>query len=579
MEKNYHSRGSSKRFDIDKKMIGILSVFTCLGILLVFTIVTATTTMSALRGFASLQTHWTETRKEASIQLTSYLRTGEEQYYQGFNESVDLIQDIKVIREELLKESPDYNKVRKSFLKIPAIPEDSDALITTFERYHRFPDFQQAINQWIVSDSFIDQMQALISNLRQEKDTNSFDTVTREEAIAHVFELDRKLTEAQHKLTGALSSGTYFLKQLILWVSSSLGLILLITGGFLSFRFLKSLKQSRIAIEVSEQRYRSLFEQNPNAVCSISKEGRFLQGNKALESMLGYPLKDLKGEEFSRFVEPSDLEKVKKHFQKALEGDPQFFEAVGIKKNGDRIYTEITSLPIYVDGEITGVYGITQNITERKNNEQKIKEQLEEKSHLLIEIHDRVKNNMTLILSLIQLQRDEIINKELKSYFDRTIARIFSMAMVHEQLYDSTNFSKIRMDKYLHQFRDSLENDAPADQLIIDTDPITLGVKQAIPMALLLNELITNVFKCGAEKHSNGAVKISLSRQQDQIVLTIAEKSGLHRKNELEESESLEFKLIQVLIQQLEGSFELNQESGISIKIHFTQEHQKLRTA
>lgn len=566
----------SKRFDIDKKMIGILSVFTCLGVILVVTIIIATSTLSALRGYASLQTHWTEIRKEASLQLVSYFRTEEEQYYKGFSEAVNRIEDIRKIRTELFKENPDYNVVRSSLLNVPAIPDDIDDLIKTFERFHGFSDFQQAIRQWAVSDSLLNEMWMLASKIRPQIANGSFKATGRAEGVSRVFELDQKLTVAQHRLAEGLATGTALLKQIILWISSSLGIILLTTGGFLSFRFLKSLKKSRIALEVSEQQYRSLFEQNPNAVCSISRDGHIIQGNKALEKMIGHPLEDLKGAKIFHFLELSDFEKVKNHFHKTLEGEPQFFEAVGIRKNGDHIWAEITNLPIYVDGKITGVYGIARNITNRKRNEKKIKEQLEEKSHLLVEIHDRVKNNLTLILSLIQLQKDAIDDKKLKAFFNSTIARIYSMAKVHEQLYQTTNFSKIRIDKYLQEFLNSLDNSAG---LVLDTTPLTLGIKQAIPMALLLNELVTNVFDCGDGDHPKRVVKVSLHRLNGQVELTVADELGLLQKSEIEKPKSLELRLIKALIQQLEGSFEFDQKNGSAFKINFTKEPQNLRTA
>lgn len=324
-------------------------------------------------------------------------------------------------------------------------------MITTFERFHNFADFKEAIQQWVVSDQLVQQLEGLAVEYRQQIETDTFSASDREDAILNILELDNEMTGVQYKLAAALSSGTGMLNTIILWVSSSLGFILLAIGGFLSFRFLKSLKSWRRIIQISKQKYRSLFEQNPNAIYSISKDGQFNHGNEVLEKMTGYSLNELKEKQFPGFIQKSEQKKVAAYFQKALDGIPQSFETVGFKKNGDRIFAEITKLPIYVDNEIIGVYGIAQDITDRKEAEIKIKEQLEEKIHLLSEIHDRVKNNLALISSLAQLQRNTTEEEQEKHFLDNIVSRIHSMAMVHEQLYHTETFSSIRMDKYVHQ--------------------------------------------------------------------------------------------------------------------------------
>lgn len=89
---------TSRRLNIDRKMIGILSIFTILGVFLVISIIIATNTLSALRGFATLQTHWTEARKEATLQLTNYLRSGEEHHYVQFDSALGMIYSGQEIR-------------------------------------------------------------------------------------------------------------------------------------------------------------------------------------------------------------------------------------------------------------------------------------------------------------------------------------------------------------------------------------------------------------------------------------------------------------------------------------------------
>lgn len=565
---------STQRLHIDRKMVGILSVFTVLGVCLVITILVATNTLSALRGYASLQTHWTEARKEVSMQVGNYFRTEDSQHFSLFKEAITEIEKAEKMRLELLKDHPDYEVIRSGFLAMHTIPSDIDIMISAFERFYEFQDFKDAMSHWIRSDQLVQQIKELAIKNQKEINQGTFDTQKKQEAISSLEELDRELTQVQYKLSEALSSGTHFLNDIILWVSISLGFILLGIGGFLSFRFSKSIKGWRRAIEISEQQYRSLFDQNPNAVYAISKEGHLLSGNKGLEQMLGYSIEEVKDQGFPKFILDSQVDEVLKHFQRALEGTPQTYEATGVRKDGSHIYAQITNLPIYVDGSIIGVYGIAQDITMRKKREQQIEEQLHEKTHLLSEVHDRVKNNLALISSLIQLQQDNIEGLKQEKVLGSTVSRIHSLALVHEQMYQAENFSRIRLDKYLQAFRGSLttlssEVETNSD-LVLDANPVTLSIKQAIPSALILTELVTNAYKYAQNGSGKAEVKVDVVQNGGMVTLKVSDNGpGLSEKVSLEDPQTLGFTLINGLIKQLEATFELDRKDGTTVTIQF----------
>lgn len=555
---------STKRLHIDRKMVGILSVFTILGLCLVIALLIATNTLSALRGFASLQTHWTEARKEATLQLDSYLQTSREQYYTRFDSAVGYIRKAREIRRSLSEGSPDYKQIRSNFLDLHVIPEDVDLMIKAFERFHEFSDFEEALKQWAISDQLVQEMVGLAVTSRQQMQAGTFKVLDKGKAIERLSHLDKQLTEVQYRLAEALSRGTRFLNSVILWVALSIGFILLATGGFLSLRFLKSLRQWRRTIELNEQKYRSLFEQNPNAVYAISKDGQILHGNEGLEKLTGYSIDELKEISFSCLFDKSEVNKVDRAFRKAVAGVPQTYETTATTKDGKQIFAEVTNLPIYVDGEIIGVYGIAQSITERKKKEQKIKEQLVEKTHLLSEVHDRVKNNLTLIISLLQIQRDEVQEQEKRNYLEPTIARIHAIAMVHERLYQNDKFSSIRFDKYLRQYRESTE--MLSHSVSLDTDPVTLGIKQAIPSALLLNELMTNVCKNDNKRE----IALRVTQKDDDIILKLSSAGGgLPNEYDIEEASTLSLRLVKALLLQLQASCKVDQKKSATIEISF----------
>lgn len=142
-------------------------------------------------------------------------------------------------------------------------------------------------------------------------------------------------------------------------------------------------KAANIRLKRSEQRFKSLFERNPDAVYSFDAEGKFLMANQALEELTGYDIEELKELNFEPLVAPEDRERVWGHFQKALKGTPQNYTASGIHKEGYRFEVQVTNLPIYVDGTIEGVFGIAHDITEEREARRKLKESEERWQRLL----------------------------------------------------------------------------------------------------------------------------------------------------------------------------------------------------
>ncbi|MGN8225496.1 sensor histidine kinase [Gracilimonas sp. BCB1] len=567
------AKSSFRRLHIDRKMIGILVIFAVLGIFLTISVIVATNTLSGLRGYSTFQVNWTEARKDASFQLLNYISTGTDTYLTGFENAFQLIDNASNIRHELKAEDTDYAYLRELFIQSHTVPDDIDIMVSTYEWFHSFGDFQIAIQEWVDSDETMAEMQELANEAHALISTNSL-TAERQQALTNeVLALDEKLRESKFRLSAALSSGTQLLNFILLWIAVSLGLILLTTGGMLSFRFLKSIKNWEREIEINEQKYRSLYEQNPNAVFSLSREGHLISANQVFEKAVGMQAKALKGTTIDRFVEKSDIKKLQFHFYRTLEGKSQHYETTVVLKNSDPMYVEVTNLPMVVDGEIIGVYGIARDITYRKEAELKIKEQLKEKTHLIAEVHDRVKNNLALVSSLIQLQQNISKKPSTGSFFENTISRIHSMAMVHERLYQNETFSSIRMDEYANELLDAVQRKYASSsshvQLITKTEPVALSIKQSIPVGLLLNELLVNAFKHGVTE-GNGRIEVALFQKDDEVVIRVSDEGpGLSKDFDLNQSKTLGMTLVSVLIRQLNADYQLVQKQGTSFTIRF----------
>ncbi len=277
---------------------------------------------------------------------------------------------------------------------------------------------------------------------------------------------------------------------------------------------------------------------------------------------------------FNMLLAPAERGMVQAHVSEVLKGNPADFETVWEKNDGDLITVHLTMLPIYVDTFIEGVFVIAEDISYQKYAEEKIKKQLEEKIYLLSEIHDRVKNNLALMSSLLQLQISFIDDSEAQQYLKSTISRIHSIAMVHEKLYQTDNFANIRMDDFIQELLAQIQKryyrNSDNVQVEIDVDPVTLDIKQAVPSGLILNELIMNSYKFAFNGKKNGKLSISFNKEGDHVKANVSDNGiGLPKDFDINANSSLGMTLIKTLTKQLKAEMQIQNETGTSISFSF----------
>jgi PAS domain S-box-containing protein len=338
-------------------------------------------------------------------------------------------------------------------------------------------------------------------------------------------------------------------------------------------------KKAEEALKESEEKYRTLIENLNVGVYRVTpgKEGHFIDVNPAFVQMLGYRDKKeiltLKASDI--YVNPED--RIRFSEKVSLHGFVRNEELTLKKKDDTPIIVSDTSTAVYnSNGTLLYLDGITEDITQRKKAEEQIKASLKEKEVLLREIHHRVKNNMQIISSLLNLQSKCTDDRQLITAFKESQDRIRSMSLIHEKLYQSRDLARIDFGEYTRSLVDNLFHSYRIDTKkitpIIDVEGVSLGVDHAIPCGLIINELVSNCLK-HAFPDGKGKVRITLhSISENEIELAVIDNGvGIPGDIDFGTTRTLGLSLVSILAEdQLNGKIRIDRVKGTAFYITFT---------
>lgn len=379
---------------------------------------------------------------------------------------------------------------------------------------------------------------------------------------------------------GSESELEIFLKEPVnLWILAQKSPIYddekVLQGHLLIIQNINPRKSVEKALNYSEERYKTLTDMSPDSIAVIIDK-KIVFANKSSLKLLGAKnAEEILGKNILDFLHPDFTEIAKKrHYEVYIKRNPQdFIEEKIITLDGITKDIEVGDVPIMYDNQLA-VQLVVRDITERKKLENRLKKSLKEKDLMMKEIHHRVKNNLMVIQSLLQLQSRYIKDKDTLNIFRESQNRAKSMALIHQRLYQSDDLKRIDFGEYARNLSiDLFRSNANSPELInldIDVEKVMLDVNTAIPLGLILNELVTNSLKHAFPDGKSGKISVKFHPVGSKFNLTVSDNgAGIPNNFDDEKSESLGLRLVNSLCEQIGADLNINNKNGTTFEIIF----------
>lgn len=355
-------------------------------------------------------------------------------------------------------------------------------------------------------------------------------------------------------------------------------LIILISGILISALFF-ILARNLSNIFIINRKMEQLLESTTEGIYGVDRKGRCTFLNSSACKMLGYESEECLKKDMHNLIHYK-----KKNGEKYNKSDCPILismktkescmiEDVFLKKDGTSFPVEYSSNPLVDKNNVTGAVVAFTDITERKKAMVQIESSLKEKEVLLREIHHRVKNNLQIISSILNLQSSYITDKKSLEVFKESKSRVRSMALIHEKLYQNKSLSQLNLKDYVVELIDNLIKSYSNNSTIqkeIDISEILLNADTAIPLGLIINELVSNSLKYAFPDGREGRISLRVSQQAQGGFKMIASDDGIGLPEgfDLNNTETLGLQLVNSLVSQLNGEIKIINEAGTQFEIN-----------
>ncbi|MHC1754417.1 MAG: PAS domain S-box protein [Methanosarcina sp.] len=350
-------------------------------------------------------------------------------------------------------------------------------------------------------------------------------------------------------------------------------------------------KRAEEKLRESEEKYRNIVETANEGIFLMNAEFKITYANKRTMELMGYIQDEIIGRPIMDFI----LEESKPIAERSLEkrrcGISESYELKLMCKDGSLFWAFISSKPLFnKDGDFTGSLCMYTDITKRKEAEEALANTETARKK---EIHHRIKNNLQVISSLLDLQaekfnnRKDIKDSEVLEAFRESQDRVISMALIHEELHRNEGLDKLNFSQYIKELADNLfltyrlGNDGTRFNKDIEEN-IFFDMDTSVPLGIIINELISNSLKYAFQGRDRGEIRVKLHKEGNReyeiedrnstaYVLSVSDNGvGIPKELDIKDLDSLGLQLVVSLVEQLNGELELERNNGTEFSIRFT---------
>ncbi len=338
------------------------------------------------------------------------------------------------------------------------------------------------------------------------------------------------------------------------------------------------LRRTRQMLNRAIEYFSILFNKANDAVFTFpllddGRPGNFTDVNDTMCSRLGYRREELFGMSLNDIYAEEFRDSIGDIIARQRACRSIIFETIHCAANGATIPTETSSHLFTVNGHEM-ILSIARDITDRKTAETRLNASLQEKETLLREIHHRVKNNMQIVSSMLSLQAARFNSAEIRQAFMKSQNLIKAMAFVHERLYRTESMAHIDIGIFLRQVLNELLHAYGRQNisLRLQAPPVQLDAEIAVPVALVVTELVTNALKHAFPSDEPGIVSVLISSTgRGTVILTISDDGiGLPEDMDDEHSSPLGLQLVRSLVRQIGGTMEQGRDRGTTFILEFS---------
>ncbi len=322
---------------------------------------------------------------------------------------------------------------------------------------------------------------------------------------------------------------------------------------------------------------KAIFESGDQLMWTISVDKKLTSFNqnysKAIFDLYGYYPELGKSVRSSKSTEYHDV--WDSRYEQAFKGKQVEFISERTNRNGLKIIRQMILYPIKDnDNKVIEISGIGFDITENKKNEERITQSLKEKEVLLKEVHHRVKNNMQVISSILNLQSSYVKDTYALNLLKECQNRIKSMAFIHESLYQTKNFESVNFSEYITTLTKNLVHtysiNSKKIKLILTLDKLFLNLDSSIPCGLIINEIVSNSLKYAFPDNRDGIIFVTLKVDNNNVRIEAGDNGiGIPSHIDVKHTETLGLQLVDTLVEQINGTLILERNRGTKFIIEF----------